>query len=273
MRHGPGLDDPQQALGGGQVGGRPAGPQRGGELGLALQDDPVGQDLQAVGGQGRPGGGDVDDQLGGARRRGPLGGARRFGDPVVGHPVPGEEGPGLDHVLGGHPHAPAGAGQHVVRHLLQVGHGLDIEPASGDRHHEVGAAEPQGPQQLHPRRDIAAALTQQVLPGDPQMGLAGLQGLGDVPGREQAHLHPVHALQLGQVAAGSAGNGEFQSAVGQPRFDLLLEPALGGDRQDQGLAHTEASATGTSTAARRGRIMQPTARAPAGPPSRPGRLS
>ena len=129
-------------------------------MGLTLEDHPVGQHLQSVGRQGRPRGGDVDHQLGGAGGRRPLGRPPGLGDPVVGDAVTREEGPRLDEILGGHPHTPAGAHDQVVTHLLQVGHGLDVEPALGHGDHQVGATEAQRPQQQDAGVDVAAALAQ-----------------------------------------------------------------------------------------------------------------
>jgi hypothetical protein len=180
-----------------------------------------------------PGRGDVDHQFGRARRRRALGGPAGLGDPVVGDAVAGEERPRLAEVLGGHPHAPAGAAQVVVRHLLQVGHGLHVEPALRHRGDQVGAAEAERAEQQHPAVQVLAALAQQVLAGDAHVDLAGVQGLGDVGGRQQAHLGARHAAQAGQIAARAAGHFQRQAAVGQPGLDLFLQPALGRDSDDE----------------------------------------
>ena len=62
---------------------RPVGVARGDEVGLAAQDHAVVEHLEAVGGERRAGGGDVDDHLGGADRRRAFGGAGAFDDAVI----------------------------------------------------------------------------------------------------------------------------------------------------------------------------------------------
>ncbi len=80
--------------------------------------------------------------------------------------MPGEEAPGQDPVLGRDPHSPSRAGEIGHGHLVDVGHGLDVDPALGRGHHQVGAAEAQRPEQQHPLVDLPASLAQQVLADD-----------------------------------------------------------------------------------------------------------
>ena len=155
-----------------------------------------------------------------------------------------------------------------MAHLLQVGHGLDVDPALGHGDDQVGAAEAERAQQQHAGVDVAAALAQQVLAGDAQMHLPEVQGFGDVAGRQQPDLDAGHALEFGHVAARSAGHGQFQSAVAEPGLDLFLQAPLRGDGEDKGFAHDSPPAQ-----ARQGRTTHPTALTSAVPPSREGRLS
>ena len=177
----------------------------------------------------------------------------------------GKEASGLDQVLGGHPHAPTRAGQDLVGYLLQVGHGLHVQPALGDGHHQIGPAKPQGPQHQDTTINLAAPFPQQILPGDPQMHLTGVQSLGDIARRQQPHLGPRQTLEVGHVAPRAAGDDEPQAAVPEPGLHLLLEPALGGHGDDQGFAHDSPPCQ-----ARHGLTMHPTARTPAAPPRRAG---
>ncbi len=147
---------------------------------LALQDQAVGQGPQAVGGQGRAGGGDIDDQFGGPGSRGPLGRAAGVHDAVVGDAVAREEGPGQHSVLGRHPQAPAGPRQVGHGHLVDVGHGLHIDPALWRGHHEVGAAEAERTEQQHPLVDLTTPLAQQVLANHAQVQVPRVQPRGDV---------------------------------------------------------------------------------------------
>ncbi len=185
---GAGFDHAQQPPHRAELSGGPFGAQAGGQLGLALQDQAVGQDLQAVGRQGRAGGGDVDDQLRRARRRRAFGGAAGFDDAVVDDPVAGEEGAGLDQVFGRHPQPPAGAGQ--------IGGGTSSTSAMVSTSIQLcGAAttrsarpKPSGRSSMTRCVDVAAALAQQVLAGDAEMQLAGVEAGGDVGRRQQVHL-------------------------------------------------------------------------------------
>jgi len=152
------------------------GPRRGqggGELGLAPQNHAVGEDFEIVRGEGRACGGDVDHELGAARRRRALGGAGRLDDTVVCDALQGEEGAGLAMIFRGDPQSLSGAGEIELSHLLDVSHGLDIDPALRRGHDEVGAAKPERAQERGVILKSARALAQHVLARDAEVNLAG----------------------------------------------------------------------------------------------------
>ena len=72
----------------------PGGRPRGDEIGLRAQDHAVLDHLEPVGGERRAGGGDVDDQFGGAGGRRAFGRAGALDDAVVDDAVLGEEAAG-----------------------------------------------------------------------------------------------------------------------------------------------------------------------------------
>ena len=108
---------------------------------LAAQNDAVVENLEAVGGQGVAGRGDVDDQFSEARRRGSLRRAAGFHQSIVGNSVAGKECAGLHEILGGDPQASSGAREMSVGDIVDVGHGLHVDPALRRGDHEVGPTE------------------------------------------------------------------------------------------------------------------------------------
>ncbi len=247
----------------------PIGGQAGGQLGLALQNHPVDQDLQPIGLQGRAGGRNIDHQFRRAGGRRPLGGAPRFDDAIIDNAEAAEKGAGLGGVFGGHPQAAAGAGGVVGGDLVHIGHGVHINPALGRGHHQVGAAKAQGAQQHHPILHMLAPLTQQILAGDAQVDIARVQGRGDIGRRQQLDHGPRQAGDLGPIAALATIHLQAETGIGQPGFALLLQAALGRQAYDQGrLGHATAPVQ-----ARAGRTMQPTAPGLPPPPRRAGKAS
>ena len=64
--------------------GAPGRGQRGDEIGLRAQDRAVVESFQRIGRERRAGRGDVDDELGRARRRRALGRAEALDDAIIG---------------------------------------------------------------------------------------------------------------------------------------------------------------------------------------------
>ena len=91
----------------------------------------------------------------------------------------------------------AGAGEIEVRHLVDVAHQLDVEPALRGSHHQVGASEAQGLKQHDLGFQAIALFAQQVFSGDAEVDLPVPQRRRDIGGRQQPHLHAGQALQIG----------------------------------------------------------------------------
>ena len=140
---------------------RSASPQAaardGHEIGLRAQDDAVVDDLERVGGERRAGGGDVDDQLGGARRRRAFGRARAFDDAVVDDAVGGEEIARQIHVFGRDPHLAVVAQAERGRDVVEIGHAAHVDPGLRHRDHDIGEAEAEPLDQHHALLDVAGS--------------------------------------------------------------------------------------------------------------------
>ena len=108
----------------------------------AIQDDAVGQHLQMIGAQRRAGRGDVDDDIGRARRRRAFGGAEAFDDAVdLDAVLLREELLGQPPVFGGDAQPAAMALAEIGGDVVEVGHGVDVEPDLGHGDHDIGMAE------------------------------------------------------------------------------------------------------------------------------------
>ena len=142
---------------------------RGHEIGLRAQDGAVVDDLQAVGGERRAGGGDVDDQLGGARRRRAFGRARAFDDAVIDDAVGGEEIARQVHVFGRDPHLAVVAQPERGRDVVEIGHAAHVDPGLRHRDHDIGEAEAEPLDHHHALLDVGDHLAQQILAGDAEM--------------------------------------------------------------------------------------------------------
>ena len=123
---------------------RALGPVRvagGKELGLRLQDQAILKHLQMIGLERGAGGGDVDDQLGGAGGGRAFRGADALHDAVAGDAGLGEEAAGQIQIFGGDAQPPAMRSGELRGNVLEIGHAGDIDPAIRHGHHHVGAAE------------------------------------------------------------------------------------------------------------------------------------
>jgi hypothetical protein len=129
------------------------------------------------------------DQLGRARGWSALGRAAGLNNAIVCNPVTRKKGPGLAHIFGRNPQTPTGARQIGARDLVNIGHAIDIDPALGCGHDQIGAAKAKRPQEHDPLIQILAALTQQVLARQAKVHLAAIQGRRNIPSRQELDLN------------------------------------------------------------------------------------
>ena len=153
--------------------GRAALLQRPHKAGLRAQDHPVGQDLQMIGAQRRACRGDVDDDVGRAGGRRAFGGAEAFDDAVdLDAVLAREELLGQPPVFGGDAQTAAMALAELGGDVVEVGHGVDVEPGFRHGDHDIGRAE------AEPRLDrglalpVGDVLAQQILAGDAEVDAA-----------------------------------------------------------------------------------------------------
>ena len=133
---------------------------RGDEVRLRAQDDAVIDHLQPVGRERRAGGGDVDDQLGGAGRRRAFGRAEAFDDAVVDDAVRGEEIARQVHVFGGDAHLAVVREAERGGDIVEIGHAAHVDPGLRHRDHDIGMTEAEPFDQhhaLYPRRESSRA--------------------------------------------------------------------------------------------------------------------
>ena len=120
---------------------RPSGGARGDEIGLRAQDDAVVDDFEPVGGKRRAGGGDVDDQLGGAGRRRAFGRAGAFDDAIIDDAVLGKEAAREVDVFGGDPHLAVVLEAERGGDVVEIGHGAHVDPGLRHGDDDIGEAE------------------------------------------------------------------------------------------------------------------------------------
>jgi hypothetical protein len=165
------------------------------------QDDAIIQYFQIVGGKRGTGGGNVDDYLGDSGGGGALGRPQAFHDAISCHTPGGEETAREVAVFGGHPQAAAMTFVEALGNIIEIGHGGDIKPARRNRNHHIGGAEVQPQQNGGLQVFSGQFLAQQILAGDTQIELSGVQVLGDLRSWKKRHFDAIDAAQQPAVAA------------------------------------------------------------------------
>ena len=219
------------------LGRAPVGRARRHQIGLRAQDHAVLDHLEAVGGERRAGGRDVDDQLGGAGRRRALGRARAFHDAVVGDAVRGEEVAREIHVFGGDAHLALVLEAERGRDVVEVGHAVHVDPGLRHRHHHVGMAEAEPVDEDDVLVGVGDHLAHQVFAGEAEMHRALRQQLDDLGGREIGHLDAGKVGDGAAIVARAARLDELEPGAREEGFRVLLQPALGRHRDDERRAH------------------------------------
>ena len=187
-----------------------------------------------VGAQRRAGRGDVDDDVGQTRRRRALGGAQALDDAVnLDAVLLREELLGEPPVFGGDPQPPAMALAEIGGDVVEIGHGVDVEPDVGNGNHDIGAAEAEPCGDLGARLPVGQRLAQQILAGDAEVDAAGAKFAGDFGGRQEADLDVGAAGNAGAVLALVAGQLDRQPGAAEQLERLVAQPALRWQRQRQ----------------------------------------
>ena len=219
----------------GRPGARPPGRrERGDEHRLRAQDDPVLKRLQPIRRKRRAGRGDVDDELRGASGRRALGCAQALDDAIIGDALLGEKPAGEVHVFGCDPHPFAAPGAIGGGDVLEIGHGAHVDPGFRRGDHDIGMAEPKRAQELEPGADVRDLLAQQILAGDAEMGCAGGELADDLGARDIGDLDSGKTAEGAAIVARAAPLDEFEAGAGEKGGRAFLQPALRGDRQNEG---------------------------------------
>ena len=213
--------------------------------------------LEPVRRERRAGGGDVDDQLGGAGGRRAFGRAEALDDAVVDDAVLGEEAGASGSRIWSRP-ASCGRASRGTRSRRRRG-----PPWCARR------SRPAAPRPRHwPRRSRASSisttrarrrdrLADQVLAGDAEMHRALRELRGDVGGREIGDLDARQAGDRAAIVARAARLHELQAGAREERLGVLLQPALRRHRENERRAH--ALAVPISVRGARSSTAKPTA--------------
>ena len=195
---------------------------------------PSSSGFQRIGRERRAGRGDVDDQLGRAGGRRALGRPEALDDAIVGDAVLGEKAPGEIDVFGRDPHPLAAPGAIGGGDVLEIGHGAHVDPGLRRGDDDIGAAEAERRQQLEPRIGVGDLLAHQILAGDAEMGGAGGELADDLGGRKKGDLDAGQTGDGAAIVARAAPLHEFETGAGEKGRGVFLQPALRGDRQNEG---------------------------------------
>ena len=149
----------------------------------------------------------------------------------------GEEAAREVQVLGRDPHLAVVLDAERGRHVVEIGHAVHVDPGLRHRHDHIGVAEAERLDEHHLGVGIGHLLAHEVLAGDAEMHRALREQLGDFAGRQIGDLDAGHALDRAAIVALAARLDELEPGAREERVGVLLQPALGGDRDDEGAAH------------------------------------
>ena len=128
--------------------------------------------------------------------------------------------------------------------VVEIGHGLDVEPDVGNGHHHVGMAE------AEPRHDLGAAfpvrqrLAHQVLAGDAEVHRAGADLARDLRGGQEDDLDVAPSVDPRMILARIFRQADRQAGLGQNLQRLILEAAFRGQGEGDGHGRVPPVATG-----------------------------
>ena len=137
--------------------------------------------------------------------------------------------------------------------VVEILHRPDVDPELRHRDDDIGVAEAERREQRDPASASATRLAQQVLAGDAEMHVPGGELARDLGGGEERDLDAVDAGEAAAILPPAALL-DGQAGAREQRLGLLLQAALGGERQDERAAHAPCPA-----AARSSRMVKPTA--------------
>ena len=109
--------------------------------------------------------------------------------------------------------------------VVEVGHGVDIEPAVRDGDDNVSLAEAETGLDRDLRFPVGDVLAQKVLAGDAEVDAALADLARDLRGRQESDFDVVAPLDAGAVFSVVAGQADGETGLGQRLQRLVLEAA------------------------------------------------
>ena len=195
--------------------------------------DSVIERLQRVRRERRAGRGDVDDELGRARGGRAFGCAEALNNSIIRHALLGEEAAREIDILCRNPH-PLAAARAIGRcDILEIRHGAHVDPGARRGDHHIGVTEAEGAQEFELGLDVRDLLAHQILAGDAEMGRARGELGDDLGAGDIGDLDPGKADQRPAIVARAASLHEFETGAGEKGGSGLLQPALGGNGQNE----------------------------------------
>src|SRR5262245_36994467 len=151
--------------------------------------------------------------------------------------------------------------------VVEVGHRRDVNPCARNGDDHVGEAEAKRLQQQDRLVAVAHVLAEEVLAGDAEMDLTVAERGSDLGRRHQLHVDAWLAFERRAIIARARRLLQVEPGIGEIVGDLLLEPAFGGDGEDEGLSHYSAPVLRRAASTRSLRMAAPTAGTSRGAPS------
>ena len=123
------------------------------------------------------------------------------------------------------------------RDIVEIGHGVHVDPGLRHRHHHIGVAEAERVDEHDLAVGIRDHLAHQVLAGDAEMDGALRQKLRDLGGRDEGDLDAGQVGDGAAIVARAARLDEIEPGAREERLGVGLQPPLGRHRDDERRAH------------------------------------
>ena len=156
----------------------------------------------------------------------PLGRAKALDDAVIGDAVRSKMPARQVDVFGSDTHAPVMARMEGCGHILDVGHGPDIDPGLGHGHDDIGVAKPQRGEHDDLLVTVGHRFGNQVLARHAQMHTATRQFARDLGRRQKRHLDPVDPLDLAAIITRATRLAQRHARAGEKGEGIVLQAAF-----------------------------------------------
>lgn len=127
----------------------------------------------------------------------------------------------------------------IGRHVVEVGHAVDIEPHVRHRHNNIGVTEAKPRDDFGTAFPVGQVLAHQILAGDAEVDAAAADLARNLRGGHEHDLDIGAPADMGMVTAVVFRQADGKPGPRQYLQRLFLQPPLGGDGQRH--AHARAS--------------------------------